>query len=213
MICRCVPPSWSRWVAAVAVTGLLVSAGGVRAATPDSYWPCQQRKVAEISIGMVWGGPPLGDASTGWREDKAVAEAVGLIASRRTPLPDAEAAIDHFATSAGADKRRKLTLLLAGALDTINGERGSIIAGIGRYARRQGALSQKIAQQADALRQLANATVPTQQAERDDLQEVQNWDTRIFEERRRQLTYVCEQPVLLEKRAFAIGRKIDSLMR
>jgi hypothetical protein len=59
---------------------------------------------------------------------------------------------------------------------------------------------------------LANATAPAQQAERDDLQEVQDWDTRIFEERRHQLTYVCEQPALLEKRAFTIGRKIGSLM-
>jgi DNA polymerase III alpha subunit len=197
----------------VAATGVLASvAVGAWAAAPDSDWPCQQRKVAEISIGMVWDGPPLGDGAAAWRDHRDVAEAVRIIASRRTPLPEAESAIDRFAASAGADKRSKLTLLLAGVLDTINAERGSIIAGIGRYARRQGALSQKIEHQSDELRRLANATAPAQQAERDDLQEVQDWDTRIFEERRHQLTYVCEQPTLLEKRAFTIGRKIGSLM-
>jgi oligoendopeptidase F len=134
----------------------------------------------------------------------------GTSPRRSVSLPRAERR--YFAASAGADKRSKLTLLLAGVLDTINAERGSIIAGIGRYARRQGALSQKIEHQSDELRRLANATAPAQQAERDDLQEVQDWDTRIFEERRHQLTYVCEQPTLLEKRAFTIGRKIGSLM-
>ena len=35
-----------------------------------------------------------------------------------------------------------------------------------------------------------------------------DWDTRIFTDRQAQLTYVCETPVILEQRAFALGRAI-----
>jgi|GEM_PF-6456573 len=38
------------------------------------------------------------------------------------------------------------------------------------------------------------------------------WDTRIFEERQQSLTYVCETPVLLEKRAFALARMMMERM-
>jgi len=41
-----------------------------------------------------------------------------------------------------------------------------------------------------------------------DLEELLSWDLRIFEERNRSMTYLCEQPVLLEQRAFALGRTI-----
>ena len=33
-------------------------------------------------------------------------------------------------------------------------------------------------------------------------------DLRIFDEREKSMTYLCEQPVLLEQRAFALGRTI-----
>ncbi|RYI14311.1 MAG: hypothetical protein EON48_11985, partial [Acetobacteraceae bacterium] len=35
-----------------------------------------------------------------------------------------------------------------------------------------------------------------------------DWDVRIFTDRQAQLTYVCETPVILEQRAFALGRAI-----
>ena len=35
-----------------------------------------------------------------------------------------------------------------------------------------------------------------------------DWDQRIFTERQQSLTYVCETPVILEQRAFALGRII-----
>ena len=34
------------------------------------------------------------------------------------------------------------------------------------------------------------------------------WDTRIYDERQAALTYVCESPVLIEQRAFALAREI-----
>ena len=39
-----------------------------------------------------------------------------------------------------------------------------------------------------------------------------NWDTRIFEDRRRTISFVCEVPVLIEQRLFALGRTIQQEM-
>lgn len=48
--------------------------------------------------------------------------------------------------------------------------------------------------------------LPTTQPE---LEQALAWDTRIYEEREQSLTYVCEVPVLVEQRAFALGRMIQ----
>ena len=47
---------------------------------------------------------------------------------------------------------------------------------------------------------------------RDTLRAERDWDIRIFEDRRQSLVYLCEQPVLLEQRAFALARAIASHM-
>ena len=47
------------------------------------------------------------------------------------------------------------------------------------------------------------------QAEIDDLANQLAWETRIFEDRRKSTSYVCEVPVLIEKRLFDLGRAIQ----
>lgn len=44
----------------------------------------------------------------------------------------------------------------------------------------------------------------------EDVENALKWDARIFDERRRSLTYVCEVPTLLERRVFEIGRRIQA---
>jgi hypothetical protein len=39
------------------------------------------------------------------------------------------------------------------------------------------------------------------------------WQTRIFEDRRKSTTYVCDVPVLIEKRLFDLGRAIQDVMQ
>mgnify|MGYP007027897749 FL=1 len=42
-----------------------------------------------------------------------------------------------------------------------------------------------------------------------DAQEEQlDWNTRIFQDRQQALSYVCETPVILEQRVFALARAI-----
>ena len=38
------------------------------------------------------------------------------------------------------------------------------------------------------------------------------WDTRIFEDRRKTIGYVCEVPDLIERRLFALGRAIQQAL-
>lgn len=180
----------------------------------DPDWPCIQRKVAEISPAQVWSGPPLDAVDEAWRDDSALADLAGIIASRRTEIADAKAKIADFAAAAGADSNQRLTLLFAGVLATINAERSSIMAGIGRYARRQHQLADKIASEAAELDQLpAEGGTADEVARREDLSDVQTWDTRIFRERERSLRYVCELPTLLEQRAFTLGREIAAALK
>ncbi|MNT95475.1 hypothetical protein D3C72_2373610 [compost metagenome] len=40
----------------------------------------------------------------------------------------------------------------------------------------------------------------------DKLEEEMDWNERIYLDRSRALTYVCETPVLIEKRAYAIAQ-------
>ena len=203
------------------IAGLLLAAavlagaiGPAVAAGEDPDWPCIQRKVSEISPAQVWSGPPLDVAVDAWRDDSALAELAAAIASRRTEMSDAKGKIAEFATAAGSDGNRQLTLLFAGVLATINAERSSIMAGIGRYTRRQRTLAEKIAGEAAELDRLpAEGGTEDQIARREELSDAQTWDTRIFRERERSLRYVCELPTQLEQRAFALGKEIAAQLK
>jgi hypothetical protein len=201
-------------LAMVAALGLVYASHAVAADAQDPDWPCIQRKVSEISPAQVWNGPPLGAVEDAWRNDDAVAELAATIASRRTELADAKTKITDFATSAGADRNQRLTLLFAGVLASINAERSSIMAGIGRYARRQHALAEKISGEAAELDRLPpQGGTQDEVAHREELTEAQEWDTRIFRERERSLRYVCELPTVLEQRAFALGKEVTAQLK
>ena len=93
-------------------------------------------------------------------------------------------------------------------LQQINQERSHIIAGIKRYTRKQQHLAAKIAQDSQKLANLQPGTTPDAQTQ--ELLDARAWDLRVFEERRRILPQVCEQPVLLEQRAFALSRAMQA---
>jgi hypothetical protein len=89
-------------------------------------------------------------------------------------------------------------------LEIINRDRTSIIQGIKKYARGERALAESITEKNERLSEL-----PADQIlEREALIAERDWDIRIYDDRRNSLTYLCEQPVLLEQRAFALARAI-----
>ena len=194
---------WRALTLTVAVLWLLASARPLAAAGEDPDWPCVQRLVPEIAPGMIWAGPQL-DALAG-DTVPAVDALASELAARRVPLKEAEAQVEEFASSlAGEQKDEQLTRLFGRTLEIINRDRSSIIQGIKKYARGQRALADRIAARNEALVTLAADRV----LERDALRAERDWDLRVYEDRRSSLRYLCEQPVLLEQRAFALARAI-----
>ena len=175
---------------------------------PD--WPCAQIKVPEISVAAVWSGPSIDDVGTAWETDPTITNLVARVAARRTPLDEAEAAISNSlrAMLATGGKRQAA---FAGLLATLNQERSQVMNGLERFSRQQAAFADRIRLEIAELRELQDA--PGQhQSKRDELANRIDWDTRIFEERRKTISYACEVPVLIEQRLFALARAIQHSM-
>ena len=200
-------------VRAVLFFGLAVLAAaapaGARAATSeDPDWPCIQRLVPRITAVQVWAGPEPDPAL--WRGDLEVSRLASKLAARRTPLNEAEKLGEDFADAQAPDALNgKLTALFGRTLQVINQDRASIIAGIKRFAKRQRLLAERIRETRAVLKDAADESSETAKGDDGgDLRETLTWDLRIFDERERSMIYLCEQPVLLEQRAFALGRTI-----
>ncbi len=172
---------------------------------PD--WPCAQAKVPEISVAAVWAGPSLDDVQSKWKDDAKVSALVAKVAARRTPLDEAEKDIKQFLANS-TDKVTTGKLLFAGLFDTLNAERSSVMNGLERVTRKQRDAAQKIRSDTMALHELQDASAPDQ-AKLDELSNQLLWETRIFEDRRHVVKYVCEVPTTIDQRLFALGRVIQ----
>ena len=179
--------------------------GALAAAGKDPDWPCVQRLVPEIAPAVIWSGPPLDSAATG--ASPTIDQLAGELAARRVPVEDAAAQVEKFAQTLNDEQKDKeLTRLFARTLEIINHDRTSIIKGIKKYARGERALAETIREKNERLSKL-----PADQVQqRDTLIAERDWDVRIYDDRRSSLSYLCEQPVLLEQRAGALARTIAS---
>ena len=191
------------WLAVVASTQLCLAADP---RYPD--WPCAQAKVPEISLAAVWAGPPLGDAEEKWKNDPKVSALVGKAAARKTPLDDAQKAITEFISAPGTDKMATGKLLFAGLFEQLNAERSSVMGGLERVTRKQRQAADKIRADTIALQALQDVT-PPDQPKIDELGNQLVWETRIFEDRRRVVKFVCDVPTAIDQRLFALGRTIQ----
>jgi hypothetical protein len=196
----------------MAVTIELALRGTAIAADPRfADWPCIQIKVPEISVAAVWSGPSIDDVGNAWEEDPATRDLVARLAARRTPLDGAQRAISDFITGNAAERLRKAKLIFAGLFATLNQERSLVMNGIERFARQQAAFAGRIRLEIAELRALQDAP-DRDQSKLDELANRMDWDTRIFEERRKTISYACEVPVLIEQRLFALARTIQQSM-
>ena len=197
----------TRWI----LIFCLIPAIGNSADFSDPDWPCVQRKVPHLSVGQMWAGPLISEQDLkDWRKDADASALAPAIALRRTSEEEAASLIDTFAQRLNGDKSRKLSLLFAGAFALIERERSQIISGIGRYARTQTALTRAIETSQNTLTDLTAIENPdfATQDQIEELQDKIQWDTRIFKDRQQSLSYVCETPVILERRAFGLARTI-----
>jgi hypothetical protein len=194
---------------ALAVAG---SAGRCFAADPRyPDWPCTQAKVPDVSLAAVWAGPPLDDVANKWKDDAKVSALVPRLAARRTPLDEAQKAITEFLEGSAAKKTETGKLLFAGLFDTLNAQRASVMSGLERVTRKQREAADKIRADTLALQALQSAS-PPDQPKIDELGNQLVWETRIFEDRRRVIKFVCEVPTAIDQRLFALGRVIQQEM-
>ena len=193
----------------VALMGFAASMQAAHAADPRyPDWPCAQAKVPDISLAAVWAGPPLGDAQAKWKDDAKVSALVEKIAARRMPIEDAEKAITEFLSAPGTDKVAAGKLIFAGLFEQLNAERSSVMSGLERVTRKQRQAADKIRDDTLALQALQDAT-PPDQPKIDELGNQLVWETRIFEDRRRVVKFVCDVPTTIDRRLFALGRTIQ----
>jgi hypothetical protein len=187
----------------------LASRGLALAADPRyPDWPCNQIKVPEMSVAAVWAGPPIDDVESVWEQDPAIRNLVAQLAARRTPLEDAQKMIADVITGDAAERQRKAKVIFAGLFKELNQERGEVMNGIERFSRKQREFADQVRLTILQLRELQN-TPGRDQTKLDELVSRVEWDTRIFDERSRTIGYVCEVPVLIEQRLFALARAIQ----
>jgi len=200
-----------RNVACAAFVLVLACAPALAADPRYPDWPCAQAKVPEISLAAVWAGPPLDDVGGKWKDDPRTASLVARLAARRTPLDEAEKLIGDVLTGSAAEKQEKGKTLFAGLFDTLNAQRSAIMTGLERTTRKQREAADKIRADTLALHALQDAPNP-EPAKIEELANQLAWETRIFEDRRRVIRFVCEAPVAIEQRLFALGRTIQQGM-
>jgi hypothetical protein len=189
--------------------GIVIDMRGAISQTGNPDWPCVQVLQPELSVGAMWTGPDPAQAASTWRDTPAVAELVRRVAPRRLPVDQANAEISRFLAAAEGDRRTVATRIFAGLFETLDAERGAIIRGIQRYSSRQATLAErieKVRRELDSLdRRSGDARVLERRAE---LEAQLTWDSRIFDDRERLLPAVCEQPVAIERRLFALSRAL-----
>ncbi len=193
----------------MAALALATSNEAARAADPRyPDWPCAQAKVPEVSLAQVWAGPSIDDVQSKWKDDAKVSALVAKLSARKTPLEDAEKAVKDFLAASGSDKTTSAKLLFAGLFDTLNAQRSSVMSGLERVTRKQREAADRIRADTIELQTLQDAT-PRDDAKIDTLSNQLIWETRIFEDRRKVVKFVCEVPTTIDQRLFALGRVIQ----
>lgn len=192
---------------ALALLGTGAALPATAADFSDPTWPCVQRKVGDLSLGLMW--PQAIEAQEVAPETEAqVKELVGRLTLRRLPLEEVEPFLDEFVAAQGNDPAL-LGHVFERAFNTLNHLRTRIMGGIEKYSLSQIALSDRIDSARVEMTTAMEAETPDYDRV-DKLEEQIAWDERIYTDRRQSLTYICETPVLLEKRLFAIAQMLQA---
>ncbi len=178
----------------------LAPSRAVAADNADPDWPCIQRRTGAMSAGVMW-PLPLGDS----RAEGEAGDLAAALALRRVDLDEAETRVTSFAAAHPGFGADEWGAIFRNAFERIDHDRERVLKGIVRYARSQIALAARI-DDAHAEMTRLNAEKAPDFDRIDALEEQLDWDERIYRDRERALTYVCETPVLLEKRAYAVAQ-------
>ena len=146
----------------------------------------------------------LSDTPPAEEHEAAVEELAERLALRRVTLEEAQTAVDAFTAEHGADPDL-MGHVFSRVFDSLSTRRTRIIKGIGEFSMGQIALSNRI----DAARSEMDSQMAKDDPDFDRvdaLEEQLDWDQRIFTDRQKTITYLCETPTLLDKRLYAIAQ-------
>jgi hypothetical protein len=182
---------------------LMAASATAQAAGPpkaDPDWPCHQAKVAEFPLASIWDGPPIDTA--GGTEDSAIAGLVAQMSQRRVPVAEVQASLAKLAGDPQA--KQKIAAAFGAAFADLTRQRSEIIAGLDRFGHKQREMAERIRAENETAHRDAE---PDAQA----LQKLE-WDLRVFDERRRTASYVCEAPQAIETRIGEIVKLVRAAL-
>jgi hypothetical protein len=168
-------------------------------------------KVPGISVASVWRGPSIDGIDKAESSDPKQEEIVARLVARRTPMEDAQKLIAEVVVGTSDEKQQKAKSLFAALYSRLNGQRDQVMNGIERFSRKQKAMAEQIRDETQKMRELQDGP-NVDQAQSDELANRLSWQTRIFEDRRKSTSYVCDVPVLIEKRLFDLGSAIQNAL-
>ena len=126
-------------------------------------------------------------------------------------MEDARKLIADYVVGTSEEKQQKAKSLFAALYSTLNAQRNQVMSGIERFSRKQKAMAGDIREITQKMRELQDKP-DADQASSEQLATQLSWQTRIFEDRRKSTAYVCDVPVLIEKRLFELGRAIQDVL-
>lgn len=174
----------------------------------DPTWPCVQRKVETLSLGLMWPFPVNSDLAADNDQLRAdVTELSGYLSLRRVELDSVQPRVDAFAATYNGDAEA-LGLVFESVFNTLSKRRTRIISGIGDFSLSQIALAEKINANRAEMDTILVADEPDFDRV-DALEERLDWDQIIYTDRQRNIAYLCETPTLLERRLFSIGQMLS----
>ncbi|WP_299897665.1 hypothetical protein [uncultured Ruegeria sp.] len=180
---------------------------GLAADFSDPTWPCIQRKVEDLSLGLMW---PYQVPDSETTEDSAdIDEIAGLLTLRRIDLEDLRPQVAEFASRYNGDPDI-LGQVFQRVFDTLSKRRKRIIAGIGEFSLNQIDMAEKIDLARVEMEQALSSDSPDYDRI-DALEEQLDWDQLIYSDRQRSITYLCETPQIIERRLFAISQMLQQL--
>ncbi|WP_425074693.1 hypothetical protein [Sagittula sp. S175] len=191
---------------ALACAALLGTTPAWAADFSDPTWPCVQRKVENLSIGLMWpsGVPEAAQLDDSLRRE--VSTLADKLAVRRLTLEELQPDVAAFGADHGGDVDL-LGLVFQDVFDSLSARRTRIIEGIGDFSLSQIALSEKIETARVAMdEELARDDPDFDKV--DALEEQLDWDQTIYSDRQKNISYLCETPVLLEKRLYGLAQML-----
>lgn len=196
----------------IASLGFSSAFPAVSADFSDPTWPCIQRKVENLSLGLMWPFPiedvlkissdPL---------QKRAQDLADAFALRRVELDELRSQAQELADSANGDPAI-LGHVFARSFGTLNKRRSRIISGIGDFSLSQISLSDQIEAARVEMTALMSAENPDFDRV-DKLEEQLDWDQLIHSDRQRSIQYLCESPVLIERRLFGIAQMLQQFVK